>query len=42
MMDRIMDDVDKNKNDMIEFDEFKEVAHIEELPPDPEDSDDEP
>lgn len=37
-----MDDVDKNKNNMIEFDEFKEVAHIEEMPPDPEDSDDEP
>jgi Ca2+-binding EF-hand superfamily protein len=42
MMDRIMNDCDLDGSDKISFPEFKQVAIIEEIPPEDDDSDDEP
>jgi hypothetical protein len=39
MMQKILDDVDKDGDNEISFEEFVLVAHLTELPPDPEDSD---
>jgi hypothetical protein len=39
MMQSIMDDVDKDGDNEISFEEFVLVAHLTEIPPNPEDSD---